>query len=212
MHLFLVPQLSMLVTSTWTHWDALVGPTNLEALQAHLVHTFPALSASQPYPQPTVTTNHIICPFNRLLSNCMSMLPSAPTADSKSHETWDWKAIRCLLPTHLGLPFPQYQREFMQVMPPVNLLLPTLHSQQFWRAIPGWNCHWVMRHQQLLLGPCTQPLTPLHQEQPSLCISFLFVCFWLHRQNWMHTIRQRMFSVLHINVSTCIFFLLLLQL
>lgn len=180
----------MLVTSTGTHWDALVGPANLEALQAHLVHTFPPLSASQPYPQPTGTTNHITWPFTRLLSKHMTMLPSAPTVDSKSHETWDWEGLWCLLPTHLDLPFPQYHRELMQVMPPGNLLLPTLHSQQLWRTIPGWNCHWVMRHHQLLLGPCTWPLTPLHQEQPPLCISTGVFGLWLHRQqNWIYTIR-----------------------
>lgn len=91
-----------------------------------LLHTFWVLPAFQPYPQVTVTTNHIIWPFT---THCLhTMLPSAPIADSKSCETGDWKAIQCLLPARLDLPLPQRQRELTGVVAPASLLLPTLWS------------------------------------------------------------------------------------
>lgn len=64
--------------------------------------------------------------LHQTVQSLQTMLPSAPIPDSKSRETWDWKAIQWLLPTHLDLPFFWYQRELIVVVVPASLLLPTL--------------------------------------------------------------------------------------
>lgn len=87
---------------------------------------------------------------------------------------------------------------------------------QLWRAITGQKWHWVMRHHQLLLGPCTLPHTPTHQAQPPLFI-IIFYLFWgcdctSSKAECVPLEFYRMPSPLHINVSTYISSLLLLQL
>lgn len=91
----------------------------------------------------------------------------------------------------------------------------TLLCPQLWRAITRQKCHWVMRHHQLLLGPCTPPRTPPLRAQPPLFIIFsLFLgCDYTSSKTECVPLEfYRMPSPLHINVSTYISFLLLIQL
>lgn len=72
-----------------------------------------------------------------------------------------------------------------------------------------------MRHHQLLLGPCTPPRTPPLRAQPPLFIIFSLFLGYDYTSSKTECVPlefYRMPSPLHVNVSTYISFLLLLQL